>query len=59
MISPKKRIQLSRDKVGYEIVLTASGHREPKDSITNMSIVDESIPLQFRQASYDKEHGCV
>ena len=42
---PNSRVQLVKDKIGYQIVLTGSGHSEHKDSTTKISIVDESIPL--------------
>ena len=51
---------MARDKVGYEILLTASGHREGKDSTTNLSkAIEGSIPSKFRQATYEQENGCV
>ena len=56
---PRNRVQMARDKVGYEIMLTVGWHRKSKDSSMNTSIVDNCIPPQSMQASYDNTHGCV
>ena len=40
---PRNRVQMVRDKVGYEIMLTTGGHRKSKESSMNTSIVDNCI----------------
>ena len=70
---PPTRVQLARENPGKEIMLTSGGHRELLASIEASSGNDimvttgghsesinlHSIPLQFRQSSYDCQHGCV
>ena len=57
---PANRLILARENVGHDIMLTASGHRQTKFSTSNPSnTMEDSIPSQYRQATCDKENGCV
>ena len=53
------RIQLARDSLGHEIVLTLVGERTSQASVAASSVDKDTIPVQFRQSSYKSEHGCV
>ena len=56
---PVKRIELARHWPGHEIRLTAGGRRNEEASVKASLVDQDAIPVQFRQSSYEYEHGCV
>ena len=56
---PLMRIQLACRWPGHEITLTAGGHRNEEETVEAELVEQNLIPLQFRQSSYESEHGCV
>ena len=53
------RISLACRYPGHEISLTAGGHRNEEETVEAELVEQNLIPLQFRQSSYESEHGCV
>ena len=56
---PSMKVQLARDWPGHEVVLTAGGQRNSTESVLKSSGDNDSIPVQFKQSSYEIKHGCV
>ena len=57
---PPRPIKLARDNANCEILSTGSGCRDATDLKDNfVPVIAETIPIQFRQKTYDKNNGCV
>ena len=62
------QLKLARENVGMETILNASGSRKFYNSNTGLalgedskikSVLGETIPIKFRQETYDNENYCV
>ena len=57
---PESRLEMVRDNIGHDIVLTGSGHRITKNNNPNpLHTLDDHIPEKYRQHTYEKKWLCL